>query len=766
MRYNFLLGLVLGPLLASADILAVDLGSQFFKVALVSTGKFEIVPNLQSKRKTPLAMSTKSKSREFGDDALLAQAKSPSKVPTFFRWLTGANLTAIPAENLYPHEFTTPFVVSQDNERLSPLFGNEDFGMRPVEDILSHILWYSKNLVEEHDTPSTGRAKMGSLKDLVITVPSWATRRQRQAVVDAASIAGFSKVSLVHETSAAAVQRAFDVNATTETNVMYLNMGAGHFEACIVQYGLVGKGSLEAPTVKMLGCSYSLKAGGSEITANLAKLGAEAFLRKHEKADLTNEPTAMVRLFRQAENVKYTLSANKETLFSVESIWDEKDLKLHVTRTDVEKASEKVVVEIHKVVSETLDRCNVTKADVHQIEVIGGGWRVPHIQENLEKLFSPLPLGQHLNGDEAMVFGAAFISANASSSFRVRKVLFTDITENDYSIQITPKTVPDGEESKWPRTQSIFPVGHKLGSTKAIKVSVNSDLDVDVFENGNLIESMLVHGSRNESSSEVPQIVLKVKLDSSGLFDVAGAEAVYERMEEQTIKVPLNTTNDKNETEYNTTTISVPRKTKINLSIDSTFEAKPLAMSEDHIKTSRENLKTIVKAENAIKLRTKTKNDLEALIYSMNDKMDDDALVKKHSSPEERSAVLAASKHAEEWLDDNGYSASVDEFKQQIDALKSTAKPIYDRIDEERKQIEEEHRLRKLQAELERLAKLNETIAANNTTAETNSTDSEANAHTPIPELSDEGTTESVEADEISASNETQEATDAPIEEL
>jgi molecular chaperone DnaK (HSP70) len=65
--------------IVSSDILSIDLGSQFFKVALVSTGKFEIVPNLQSKRKTPTAVSFKSKIREFGDDALLSQAKNPSK---------------------------------------------------------------------------------------------------------------------------------------------------------------------------------------------------------------------------------------------------------------------------------------------------------------------------------------------------------------------------------------------------------------------------------------------------------------------------------------------------------------------------------------------------------------------------------------------------------------------------------------------------------------------------------------------------------------
>jgi hypothetical protein len=44
----------------------------------------------------------------------------------------------------------------------------------------------------------------------------------------------------------------------------------------------------------------------------------------------------------------------------------------------------------------------------------------------------------HLNGDEAMCFGAAFIAANSSASFKVRKVYLTVHPQSNYSIHITP----------------------------------------------------------------------------------------------------------------------------------------------------------------------------------------------------------------------------------------------------------------------------------------------------------------------------------------
>lgn len=742
---------------ASGDILAMDLGSQFTKVALVSTGRFDIVPNLQSKRKTPTAISVKGKLREFGDDALLAQAKNPGKVASFFRWLVGANLTETDANSLHPSAIVTPFTVSMDTVRKSALFGSEEFGHRQIEEVLAQMIWYSKNLVEEHDTPATGKHKIGSLKDLVFTVPSWATRAERQAIIDAAHIAGMPRVSLVHETSAAAVQRAFDLELsanTSDINVMYLNVGAGHFEACIVQYGMIGSGTLATPTAKVLGCQHSLEAAGMEISAQLAREGAAAFLKKNPKINkdaFLNDSIAQVRLFRQAEIAKQTLSANKETVFSVESIFDEKDLKTQISRSHVERVAKPMVVQIEAVVARTLERCNVSKSDVHQVEVIGGGWRVPAVQARLEEAVAPLALGQHLNGDEAMVFGAAFLAANASSSFRVRKVLFTEASENEYSIRMTPATVPAGEEAKWPRTQTIFPVGHKLNSVKAVKVNLDSDLVVDVFENANLIESISVSG-RNQSAVD-PQIVFKVKLDSNGIFSVPNGDAIYERTEEQTIRIPLNSTNEKNETEYNVTTLLVPKKSKISLALNSVFQASPLAMTQDQIRTARSALKTVIDAEAAVKLVTKTKNDLEALVYATYDQMDSAPDVLAHSSPEEREAAVAAAKLVEEWLDDNGYGATVDELKEQLAGLRNAGKPIYDRIEEERKRKEAEATAKKIQEELERIAALNATQAVDNTTAETETI-------TPVPELgeeihaSDESTSPEPEVSEESSQEE------------
>jgi hypothetical protein len=64
----FLAGAILS---AQAQIMSVDLGHEFFKVALMRQGMpLEIVLNSHSKRKTTTAVSFFEASRVFGDDAL------------------------------------------------------------------------------------------------------------------------------------------------------------------------------------------------------------------------------------------------------------------------------------------------------------------------------------------------------------------------------------------------------------------------------------------------------------------------------------------------------------------------------------------------------------------------------------------------------------------------------------------------------------------------------------------------------------------------
>ena len=76
-------------------------------------------------------------------------------------------------------------------------------------------------------------------------------------------------------------------------------------------------------------------------------------------------------------------------------------------------------------VEDALLKAGLTIDQIDMVELLGGGIRVPRIQELLQEKLEKKELGVHLNGDEAMCFGSAFIATNSSASFKVRTVYLT-----------------------------------------------------------------------------------------------------------------------------------------------------------------------------------------------------------------------------------------------------------------------------------------------------------------------------------------------------
>ena len=135
---------------------------------------------------------------------------------------------------------------------------------------------------------------------------------------------------------------------------------------------------------------------------------------------MRDNPRAMKRLIKEVSNIKDVLSANKEKHVKIPELADYIDLVMTVTREDFEAAIQPHIQAIVKSVQELVLRTGYTSSYVHSYEIIGGGLRVPAVKDALMTALSVDTLGQHINGDEAMSFGASYIAANLSASFVVR----------------------------------------------------------------------------------------------------------------------------------------------------------------------------------------------------------------------------------------------------------------------------------------------------------------------------------------------------------
>ena len=63
--------------------------------------------------------------------------------------------------------------------------------------------------------------------DIVLTVPSYCTQIERKALLDAADVAGLNVLTLIDETTAAALHYAMDKNFEEDQIFLFYNLGGG-----------------------------------------------------------------------------------------------------------------------------------------------------------------------------------------------------------------------------------------------------------------------------------------------------------------------------------------------------------------------------------------------------------------------------------------------------------------------------------------------------------------------------------------------------------
>lgn len=194
---------------ALAALLAIDLGSESLKLALVAPGRtpISIVINEISKRKSPVAVSFINGERALGEEAHALGVRYPDRVLYRTRDLLGKPANSDDIKTLLASAYL-PYDIKADAARGTAVYTVDGMSLS-AEEAMASILHYAKLRAEAVTT--------GEIKDIVIAVPAFFSQAQRQALYDAASIAGLNVMSLVNGHVAAAVQYGIERDFTNKT---------------------------------------------------------------------------------------------------------------------------------------------------------------------------------------------------------------------------------------------------------------------------------------------------------------------------------------------------------------------------------------------------------------------------------------------------------------------------------------------------------------------------------------------------------------------
>merc|ERR1719393_1147909 len=126
----------------------------------------------------------------------------------------------------------------------------------------------------------------------------------------------------------------------------------------------------------------------------------------------------------------------------------DRDLMCVISRADMEAAAAKYFERLKAPLQSVLLQANMSKEEVHRVEVVGGASRIPRVKEAAKMFFGRETLDGSLNGDEAAAFGATFFAAKQSTSFRLREFTITDAYPHAIGIRMGTEDAAEEAEAE------------------------------------------------------------------------------------------------------------------------------------------------------------------------------------------------------------------------------------------------------------------------------------------------------------------------------
>lgn len=387
------------------SVVGFDLGNESCIVAVARQRGIDVVLNDESKRETPAVVCFGEKQRFIGTAGAASTVMNPKNSISQIKRLIGRRFSD---PELQRDLQSFPFSVTEGPDGFPLVHVNylgEMKSFTPTQ-LLGMLLSNLKGIAEKNLN--------AAVVDCCIGIPVYFTDLQRRAVMDAATIAGLHPLRLIHETTATALAYGIyktDLPENDQVNVAFVDVGHASMQVCIVGFK---KGQL-----KILAHAFDRSLGGRDFDEMLFRYFAAKFKEEY-KIDVYQNARACTRLRVACEKLKKVLSANPEAPLNIECLMDEKDVRGFIKRDEFEQISSTILERVKGPLEKALDEAGLTVENIHSVEVVGSGSRVPAVIRILTEFFGKEPR-RTMNASECVARGCALQCAILSPTFKVRE---------------------------------------------------------------------------------------------------------------------------------------------------------------------------------------------------------------------------------------------------------------------------------------------------------------------------------------------------------
>eukprot|EP00898_Chlorokybus_atmophyticus_P007497 jgi/Chlat1/7749/Chrsp66S07221 len=679
------------------SVVGIDLGNDSCVVALARRKGIDVVLNNESNRQTPGMVSFGSKQRFLGTGAAAQMIMNPKNTVSQMKRLIGRKFSDPDVQvfiKRYPFHVVQGPNDSIEIEASSVNFMGESQRFSP-ERVLAMLLSELKDIAESNQG--------GKVTDCVLGIPAYFIDPQRRGVLDAATIAGFNCLRLMHESTATALGYGIyktDLPENDPVNVAFVDIGHSNMQVCVVAFR---KGQL-----KVLSHAFDRNLGGKDFDEVLFDHFADEFLRQTGD-DVRGNARASLRLRAGSEKVKKVLSANAEAPLNVECLMNDRDFRSLVRRDDFEQWAAPVLNRVIEPCKRAVEESGVTLEQIASVEVVGSGSRVPAVLKILQQFFGK-ELSRTLNAEESVARGCALQCAMLSPAFKVREFEVIDVYP--YSVSFT--WTNSGDAGNALSTTVVFPKGNPIPSTKMLTFYRNDPFTIEAHytDPKELPEGVTARiGTFHIGPFPQPKdggkakIKVKVRLNLHGIVTVESAQMLEEEEYEETVNKtpeakgaeaqPMATDDNKEASaEAKPADEKMDEAAPSNADSDKPQIVKKTRVRRTDIPVKAEttglppaDLAQAVEKEFDMKFQDKImeetkerKNAVEAYVYSMRNQLTDK--LADFATPEQKEALLGRLQETEDWLYDEGEDESKGVYVSKLEELQKFGDPIEERARE------------------------------------------------------------------------------------
>ncbi|XP_051196146.1 heat shock cognate 70 kDa protein-like [Lolium perenne] len=405
--------------------IGIDLGTTYSCVAVWRPlhQRVEVIANDQGSRTTPSCVAFTESWRLVGDAAMNQADMNPVNTVFDAKRLIGRRFSDASVQGdikLWPFK-----VISGPSNRPTIVvqYRGEEKHFS-AEEISSMVLVKMYQTAESY---------LGTtVKNAVITVPVYFNDSQRQATMDAGTIAGLNVIRIINEPSAAAIayglmDMVYD-NGEVKT-VLIFDFGGGTLDISVI--------NIDRDTFTVKATSGDTHLGGEDLNNRMVEHFVQDFLKRH-KSDIGSNPRALMRLRTACERAKRMLSSTAQAKFEIDSLHDGIDFYGSITRARFEELNMDLFRKCMEHVRKCLTDAKMDKSQIDDVVLVGGSTDIPKVQQLLQDFFSGKKLCKKINPDEAVAYGAAIQAGilNGEYNQKAQDLLLLDVTPLSLGIEI------------------------------------------------------------------------------------------------------------------------------------------------------------------------------------------------------------------------------------------------------------------------------------------------------------------------------------------